>query len=219
MAPAPNATSRIEASIPASRIPARRPCAVPPLRLMPKMVGTPGVPPLCMASASSTARPHPSLSPPTKFVASASHSPLRRTSWSSPMTTMSAMACPMMLAATRGGMANLASAGISWQAAKTHPDGSRPSKPPPLSLPRALSPPRPAAGYRGRPPAPLPKPPPTGGGARLPWLLRAVGPGLPPVACPSVAPRRRRALWLALAAAAAVPPWSARGPSSAPAAG
>ena len=156
LAPAPKATSRIEAPMPARRIPAKRPCAAPPLRLMPRMVGTPCAPPLCLASASSTARPHPSLSPPTKLAASASHSPLRRTSWSSPMTTMSAMAWPMMLAATRGGMANLASAGISWQAAKTHPEGSRPSKPTPPFLPRAPPPPCPVAGLRGRLSAPLP---------------------------------------------------------------
>jgi hypothetical protein len=79
------------------------------------------------------------------------------------MTTMFAMAWRMMLAATLGGIANLASAGISWQAAKTHPVGSRPSKPPPALPPRvpaAASPGGQAlalvAGSRGRPLAPLP---------------------------------------------------------------
>ena len=72
------------------------------------------------------------------------------------MTTMSAMAWPMMQAATRGGMANLASSGISWQAAKTHPAGSRLSKPPAAVSPQESRLLCLAAGIRGRPPAPLP---------------------------------------------------------------
>ena len=64
--------------MPASRSPAKRLCATPPLRLTRRMVGTPSVPALCIPCASSTARPHPSLSPPTRLAVSPSHAPLRR---------------------------------------------------------------------------------------------------------------------------------------------